>query len=256
MNTEPDQEAEAFGAECEELLASLAERFGDLMETPLTLPTGIAESTAKSYRKALRFETALGDVAGAKRIKAALGINEKKNGAFRPMAGILIALESIQELLRNSGLLEEQVIDQWLLGETLNAIMADKNSWPVHGMEAVDLLCCLLSQTRQAQSDETPERQFMQSIRALSDSRGGHFSAFMKVQHLHGKKWFRERQLTILAAWLMAQTLPETTEIIDATEAAAGEPAIPNAWLDAIEQLETTAFLSGYELGALLKKIG
>jgi hypothetical protein len=63
----------------------------------------------------------------------------------------------------------------------------------------------------------------------------------MQVQRLHGKEWFRERQFTIIAAWLMAQALIESDE-----------PRL-DAWLDAIETLETAAFLSGYELGALLQ---
>jgi glycosidase len=250
MSTDP--EAEAFGEECEELLASLAERFGEIMERALTLPTGIAESAAKSYIDALRFETALGDIAGAKRIKAALGIAEKEESAFRPMAKIRIALDAIQQMLQQNGLLEEQVIDQLMLGETLKTLMTGKTAWPVHGEQAVDLFCCLLSMRTESNSDATPDSQLMLSIRTLSESCGGHLGAFIQVQRLHGKEWFRERQLTILAAWLMAQAMLEAGKTGETQEVTTDEELLPGAWLEAIESLETAAFLSGYELGALL----
>ncbi|AOS82921.1 alpha-amylase [Chlorobaculum limnaeum] len=250
MSTEP--EAEAFGAECEELLASLAERFGEIMETALTLPTGIAENAAESDRNALRFETALGNIAGAKRIKAALGIAEKEESAFRPMARIRIALDAIQQMLQQNGLLEEQVIDQLMLGETLKTLMTGKTAWPVHGEQAVDLFCCLLSMRTESNSDATPDSQLMLSIRTLNESCGGHLGAFIQVQRLHGKEWFRERQLTILAAWLMAQAMLEARKTGETQEVTTDEELLPGAWLEAIESLETAAFLSGYELGALL----
>ncbi|NTV68199.1 MAG: alpha-amylase [Chlorobaculum sp.] len=239
----PDNRAEAFGEECEQLLESFSARFGEIMETALTLPTGVAEQAAESYRNALQFETALGDIVGSNRIKAALGINGKeKSDAFRPMAKTLIALDAIQRMLQQNGMLEEQVIDQLMLGETLKTLMTAKTARPVHGAQAVDLLCCLLSLRTESDSDETPDDQLMHSISTLHESGESHFSNLLQVQHLHGKEWFRERQLTILAAWLMAQTLIESEK-----------PSL-RLWLEAIETLETAAFLSGYELGALLKK--
>jgi glycosidase len=237
----PAQKAAEFGAECEELLESLAECFGEIMETPLTLLTGIAEQAADSYLSALRFQTEIEDVTGSNRIKAALGINENEDEAFRPMAKTLIALDAIQQMLQRNGLLEERVIDQLMLGETLKTLMANKTAWPVHGAQAVDLLSCLLGLRTKTGSDETADDQLMQSIRTLHESSTSHFSNFMQVQRLHGKEWFRERQLVILAAWLMMQALFDSDK-----------PSL-NAWLETIEKLETTAFLSGYEMGALLQ---
>ncbi|TNJ38313.1 alpha-amylase [Chlorobaculum thiosulfatiphilum] len=251
QSAKPEQLAATFGTTCQTMLEAVAERFGELMETPLTLPDGIADQAAKSYLNALRFKTELGGTAGSNRIKAVLGINGKKNDAFRPMARILIALESLQEMLRADGLLEKQLIDQWMLGDTLETVIADHPSWPVSGAGAVDLFSCLLARRTETGSDETPDEQLMNSIRALHESGDRHFKAFMQVQHLHGKEWFRERQLSLFAYWIMVQALIETTE---AQQAAANEPAMLGTWLDTIEQLEITAFLSGYEMGALLEK--
>jgi uncharacterized membrane protein len=64
----------------------------------------------------------------------------------------------------------------------------------------------------------------------------------MQVQHLHGKEWFRERQLSQLASWIMLRELIQSD----------GKPA-PSTWLQAIETLEMAAFVSGYEMGALLQ---
>jgi len=83
----------------------------------------------------------------------------------------------------------------------------------------------------------------MASIRTLHESGDRHFKAFMQVQYLHGKEWFRERQLSLLASWIMVQELMQ-----------GGGKSIPTAWLEAIDKLEMAAFVSGYELGSLLKK--
>ena len=238
---DPDRQAEQFGTACAELLESFSERFGEIMETPLTPPTGIAGQAAESYYTALRFETALGDIPGSNRIKTALGIAGKEENAFRPLAKTLIALDAMQQMLQQNGLLDEQIIDQLLLGETLKTLVADKTSWPIYGAEAVDLFSCLLSRRTHSECNKTPEDQLMQSIRTLHESGDRHLSNFLQIQHLHGKEWFRERQLIILAAWLMAQAMLDSDK-----------PSL-NAWLEAIEKLETSAFLSGYELGALLQ---
>ncbi|MBN1928655.1 MAG: alpha-amylase [Chlorobiaceae bacterium] len=244
--------AEAFGKQCETLLEAVAENFAEIMEQPLTPPSGIAEEAANSFLNALRCQAHLEETAGIRRVKASLGMGENSD-AFRPLAKTLIALDSIQEMLRQSGLLQQQIIDQWMLGETLKTLLADKPSWPVHGAEAVDLFCCLLALGNEPGNDKTPERQLMQSIGTLSESCGSHFRAFMQVQRLHGKEWFRERQLSLLVAWIMMHELIQTNPELEKAERKADEPEVPGTWLDAIETLETAAFLSGYELGSLLK---
>jgi glycosidase len=240
--TGPVQKAGEFGAECEQLLAGLSERFCEIMEQPLTLPTGIAEEAAKRYINALACQTALEKIDGIKRVKAALGVGGRVRDGYGPMAKTLIALEIIQQMLRDNGLQEAQLIDQWMLGDTLTALMADKSSWPVHGTQAVDLFSCLLL-LQHEDSDKTTKDRLMQSIRKLHESGDRHFSNFVQVQRLHEKEWFSERLITILASWIMTQMLLIESDKPDLS-----------LWLEAIEQLETAAFISGYELGALLKK--
>ncbi|NTU53727.1 MAG: alpha-amylase [Chlorobiaceae bacterium] len=247
-----NEEGSLFGSECRALLESLSERFAEIMEKTLLLPPGIAETASSNYLILVRLATVLDKIAGTNRIKAALGIGSE---TFLPMARTLITLAGIQKMLEYNGLLEEQVIDQWMLGETLKTLLVKKSTWPAHGTPAVDLFSCLLSLWSLTESDETPDERIMCSIRTLFESGDSHFRNFMQLQLLHDREWFRERQLTMIAAWLMVQALLET-DLSDNTENEAEDDEhfifLLCSWLDAIENLETAAFVGGYEINTLL----
>ncbi|RXK88648.1 alpha-amylase [Chlorobaculum sp. 24CR] len=239
----PAKHAEAFGKACETLLEAVAERFAEIMEQPLTPPDDIGAEAAERYRCALDYRSQLKEADGIKRVKASLGLDATTGDPFGSLTKTLVALDLMQTMVRDNGLLQQQLIDQWMLGGALEKTVAEQAAnWPVNGAEAVDLFSCLLARRTETASDATPDEQLMQSISALRESGDRHFSAFMQVQHLHGKEWFRERQLSQLASWIMVQ------ELIQAKEKAA-----PDTWLEAIEKLEMAAFVSGYELGSLLK---
>jgi len=243
-SAKPAKLAEAFGKQCETLLEAVAERFAEIMEQPLTPPNSIAEQAAESYLNTLSYRALLEKAENIKRVKASLGLDEKTDEAFHSLVKPLIAIDCIQEMVRDNGLSQQQLIDQWLLGSALEKAFTDKASdWPVSSTEIVDLYSCLLARPADAASDATPNEQLMQSIRTLHESGDRHFQAFMQVQHLHGKEWFREKQLSLLASWIMMQELIQ------------GDGKIaPTAWLEAIDKLEMAAFVSGYELGALLNQ--
>ncbi|UWX57941.1 alpha-amylase family glycosyl hydrolase [Chlorobaculum sp. MV4-Y] len=244
----PEKLSAEFGKQCQTMLEAVAERFAEIMEQPLTQPNDIAEKAAESYLCALRCESLLEEAENIKRVQVSLGLDEKTDEAFHSLAKPLIALNCIQDMVRENGLLEKQIIDQWLLGNTLEKVFAEKSAtWPVNGAEAVDLISCLLSRRTKSGSDETPDEQLMQSIRALHESGERHFRTFMQVQHLHGKEWFRERRLSLLASWIMVQNLMLNEPLSGKT--------VLQTWLDAIDKLEMSAFISGYELGALLKPV-
>ncbi|ACF12125.1 alpha amylase catalytic region [Chlorobaculum parvum NCIB 8327] len=255
-SAKPEKLAAAFGKACQTLLDAVAERFAEIMEKQLTPPNDIAEKAAESYLSALGYESLLEKAENIKRVQVSLGLDEKTDKAFCSLAKPLIALNCIQEMVRDNGLLEKQVIDQWLLGNTLEKVFAGKSGdWPVNSSEAVDLISCLLARRTAPGSDETPDEQLMASIRTLHESGDKHFKAFMQVQYLHGKEWFRERQLSLLASWIMVQELIWRSENIKkAKQVASEEASVLTAWLDAIDKLEMAAFVSGYELGSLLKK--
>ncbi|HHE32527.1 MAG TPA: alpha-amylase, partial [Chlorobaculum parvum] len=254
-SAKPEKLAAAFGKACQTLLDAVAERFAEIMEKQLTPPDDIAEKAAESYLSALSYESLLEKAENIKRVQVSLGLDEETDEAFRWLAKPLIALNCIQEMVRDNGFLEKQVIDQWLLGNTLEKVFVDKvATWPVNSTEAVDLISCLLARRTAPASDATPDEQLMASIRTLHESGDRHFNAFMQVQHLHGKEWFRERQLSLLASWIMVQELIRRIENIkNAKQVASDEATVLTAWLDAIDTLEMAAFVSGYEMGALLQ---
>lgn len=93
----------------------------------------------------------------------------------------------------------------------------------------------------------------MASIRTLHESGDRHFRVFMQVQYLHGKEWFRERQLMLLASWIMLHERIQDDRQSEKNDDTAAEQAVLQTWLEAIDKLEMDAFVSGYEMGALLK---
>jgi len=260
----PEQLVELFGNTCRTMLENVAERFAEIMEQPLTPPPGIAGKASDSYLRALRCQSLFDETDGIRRVKASLGAEGKSRVPFKALIKTLIALECIQEMLRKQDLLQQQIIDQWMLGGTIEKVMGDEaSSWPVSGTGTVDLLSCLLAHPTGAE-DEEPADILMNSIRTLYEMGDRHFRAFMQLQHMHDKEWFRERQLSLLASWIMMQELIRKDDNSGKAEQEATEkPDVLSTWLDAIEQLETTAFVCGYEMtafissyepGALLKK--
>jgi glycosidase len=246
--------AELFGNACQTMLENVAESFAQIMEQPLSPSSAIVGQAAESYLSALLCQTLFDETNGIRRLKASLGVNEKNRETFMALIKTLIALECIQEMLREGGLLQQQIIDQWMLGNTLEKVMADQAaSWPISSAETVDLLSCLLARPCGSKNEE-PADQLINSVKSLYESGDRHFRAFMQLQQLHGKEWFRERQLSLLASWIMVHHLIKGDENTgEAKQKTTEKRAVLNIWLDAIEQLETTAFVCGYEMGDLLK---
>ncbi|NTW52976.1 MAG: alpha-amylase [Chlorobiaceae bacterium] len=267
--------AAGFGKHCETLLEQLSGRFEEIMEKPLTLLPGASAQAAGRYMNALTQEVGFVRISGEKRLKSAIGIGKDKNGCYRRLVRNLIALECIQEMLEHNGLLQEQLIDQWLLGKALSDLWADDPAMPMNGADIVDLFSCLLALKPSVEAVRSPDSWIMGSIRKLFEVGDSHFGAFMQFQHLHGKEWFRERRLTLMASWIMlygllhateapAKTKPATGSKAAATKLTAGKPtaAVPAStpehimepWLEALEKIDAAAFLCGYEMQGLLKE--
>lgn len=253
-SAKPTQLAEVFGKQCETLLEAVTEQYAEIMERSLTPPDGIAERAAASYLNALNCRAQLKKTENIKRVHASLGIGEKNADGFLPLVKTLIALESMQEMLRANELLQQQLIDQWMLGGTLEKVMADKAAtWPVNSAEAVDLFSTLLALPSEPEKVRKPADNLMESIRSLYESGNRHLRAFMQIQHLHGKEWFRERQLMLLASWIMLHERIQDDQQREKNANTAAKQAVLQPWLEAIETLDMAAFVSGYEMGALLK---
>ena len=239
-------DAAAFGRHCEKLLGDVAAQFEEIMERPLDLPDGIARSASERYLGAVRVATCLGNISGEKRLKAALGIDHAGGRTFRRVVKDLLALESIQEMLTHNGLLQHHLIDDWLLGSSLVPAWPGEEGVPLSGQEQVDLFSCLLLPKRPAAESDTPVSMLFADLFTLFDSREAHFISFMQFQHLHGKTWFREHRFILMTSWLWLHAQ------LRQTGATPGDADL-KVWLDGLEQLDAAAFLSGYEMQALLK---
>ncbi|NTV02411.1 MAG: alpha-amylase [Chlorobiaceae bacterium] len=245
-------EANGFGLHCEQVLSDVSAQFEQIMERPLELPPGIARSASERYLAALQLSGRLTKLSGEKRLKAALGIGIDDGQPFRRSLRDLLLLECIQEMLGHNGLLERQVIDDWLLGASLAPAWSGAEGFPLAGQEQVDLFACILLPKRPGEA-ATPGSILTSGIATLFESRDPHFMSFMQFQHLHDRTWFREHRFILMLSWLWLHAqLRYSPAVTPGTKAPSGDTAL-KAWLEALEQLDAAAFLSGYEMQALLK---
>ena len=251
-------EATRFGQQCELLLGDVSVQFEEIMEQQLTLPPDIARKASERYLAALQISEQLKKLDGEKRLKAALGIGQADEEPFRRTVRDLIALECIQEMLVHNGMLQHQIIDDWLLGASLAPCWPEAPDFPLSGEELVDLCSCLLVPKRTAGDADLPVTVLTADIAALFDSHDPHFMSFMRFQHLHGRIWFREQRFTLLLSWLwlhaQLRLFPAGTPATEvAADKVSADEAALKAWLDGFEKLDASAFLSGYEMQTLLK---
>lgn len=242
-----------FGEQCERLLMEVSAQFEVVMEQPLTLPPEIADASSRLYLTARQISVLLQKTAGEKRLKAALGIVGDDCQPFCDMIDDLIALECIQELLRHNGILQHQLIDDWLLAGTLLPLWSENTGSAVSGAEFIDLFSCLLLQSGKENPDNTPASILKEALRRLFTSGDKHFNSFMRFQHLHLKTWFREHRFTLMLSWIWINALLHEIDDKKALTAA-GIEAMLNEWIDGLEHLDEAAFLSGYEMQTLLEK--
>lgn len=248
-----DASAALFGEACESLLADLSGCYEEIMEQALSLPGNIAAMASARYLSAMKLSAGLEKMEGEKRLKVALGITEEGDRVFRGMVRHLIALECIQEMVSHNGLLQHQLIDDWLLAGSLSPLWTEENGFPLSGVDLVHLFSCLLLLKKSHTSQETPASLLKTGIRRLFTAHEPHFMAFMRFEHLHAKTWFREQRFTLMISWLSLNSWLDELPADPATETAAKDASL-NAWLEEFEHLDAAAFLSGYEMQALLKE--
>ena len=250
-----EQEATGFGLQCASMLDKLSIKFEEIMESPLTVPEGASDVAAARCLNALKLEETLERFGGEKRLKAALGIGETGSSGYRRMSRQLIAIESIQEMLDHNGLLKHQLIDEWMLGNTLAALWSNELPLSNDGTGMVDLISCILVLKPTPEMVTKPEAYLKASIRTLFETGDRHFEAFMQFQHLQEKVWFREHRLTIMLSWITMHAILHEPAVIETDDLVVPEKSTSANWLEALEKLDTAAFLSGYEMHALLREI-
>jgi hypothetical protein len=252
MTEEPDtNEPLLFEQYLETLLTQLSMQFEEIMERPLLIPEQCSARGTARFQSARNCTGILAEQHGTARLFAALGYSGEDRSSYWYGVINLIILESLQQILDFNGLLQDNLIDDWLLSDPLSAIY--KNCCPstISGNDLVDLYSCLLAQ-KSCPETCMPENHLLNQIKQLFEKQDRHLLQFMQIQFMHHKAWFREHRFVILISWMCLRAILDeiSGNLTDAGSADFDQ------WLVAIDHLDTRAFLSGYEMQAMLREGG
>ncbi len=233
----------------EELLAYASEEFELLTDTPLELPDGAAEDAAATFALVMELgenvqkcgtDTAFAEGLGMLDCETA----QNACGEFGHIALLWVMLEALQQMIDENGLLETNVIDDWLLAKPLRKVFAKNKrlaSAPVE--ELPNLFCWMVTLKKPAASIRKPLRYLREVLEEQTEENGSHTARFLQMQELYRKQWFRQNRFARISAWTATIALLNSEEGIAATEL---EP-----WINALNELRDEAFLAGYEVNAL-----
>ena len=229
------------------LLETVALQFSELMEKPLAVPVELAMQAAELYRGVLRFPALVKTVPNSRKLQAALGLS--KDGAeYRAIAWQLILLDTIQQMMASAGELHSNLIDDWLMVDALETIYAASPMIGIPGEHLTDLLVCMMTPKPASAPDEPHPARMLTLLHTLLRLNQPHLSRMLQFEERHQKNWFREHRFTLLVAWLALQELLQEPQTPTELKASVGE------WIEASEKLDMQAFLSGYEMGELLRE--
>lgn len=235
------------------LLENVARQFSELMERPLAVPENLAMHSADLFRNVLSLADLLPMQADSRKIRTALALSDTEGSGYYTVTRHWIVLNAIQEMLEVAGVLSSNVVDDWLMSDALAAIYPEKGVIGIPGENLPDLLCCML--TPQPELDiENPEACLHLMLKTLYAANNRHFGRLLQFDERHGKTWFREHRFSVLMAWLSLQTLLKNSE--PSAAPAENNTADTNiaGWVEAAERIDMQAFLSGYEMGELIRQ--
>lgn len=159
-------------------------------------------------------------------------------------------MDSIQKMIKANNLLQSNLIDEWLMHDSLEAYYRESGFTGIAGGTVADLLCCLLSAPETPETPD-PENVVLESLETLQRTCRGSMERLLQIAYRHQKTWFREQGFSVLASWLVLTDSLKRGVTHD--EWRLGTDAeMPGD--DALKDLDIRAFLSGYELGALLQR--
>jgi len=237
-NVEPD----AFSKQLLVLFVKVSTLYADLVGQEITIPEGIEERALALYRAS---ETVLH------------GENDHQDeNPERADERVLILhwiiLDSLQRMLAGNGLVKSNLIDDWLMHDALSTYYRENGMPGIAGGTVADLLACLLSAPEAGECGK-PEIAMLESLDKLYRTCSGSVERLLQIEYRYQKTWFREQGFTLLASWLMRTATLNLMAARNETDIVAdGEPPCP----DVSEQLGIRAFLAGYELGELFRRMG
>ncbi len=243
---------EALEEAIEALLSTVAVQFSELMEKPLPLPEGVATRASARYQRAAGLASRLPGQPESKKLQAALGLGGEKGSGFFSLVLHWIVLDALQEMLATEGSLQRNIIDDWLMRDALASLYTEKGLIGIPGENLPDLISCLLSSETGAWEDSL-EAALHTSLKGLYGSKCEYFRRMMQFDERHQKSWFREHRFSVLVAWLSLAFMLEKRVAKTKAESAAPQATIAG-WVETLEKIDMQAFLSGYEMGELIRQ--
>ena len=240
--TKATLEEETFETTLVTLLETVARQFSELMEKPLDVPENLAAQATELYNQALLLPDLLKKNSDSRKIQTALGLSSKEGAVYKTISRHWVILDTLQQMLTATGSLNLNLIDDWLMSDALRAIYPESGMIGIPGEHLPDLLACLLTPKNKTEPDETPEERLLAFIQSVNSVNRLHLGRLLQFDERHNKTWFREQRFSVLVAWFIMQ------ELLNDPKTAIAE------WIEASEKLDMQTFLSGYEMGELLRE--
>ncbi len=234
-------EEETFETTLATLLETVALQFSELMEKPLAVPENLATDTTKLYNQILLLPDLLKNTESRK-LQTALGLDKKEGSEYKTIARHWVILDALQQMLTASDSMKLNLIDDWLMSDSLRTIYSESGMIGIPGENLPDLLVCLLTPKPETDTDETPGERLLTLIKTVNTVNRPHLGRLLQFDERHYKTWFREHRFSILVAWFIIQ------ELLKDPKTGISE------WIDASEKLDMLTFLSGYEMGELIRE--
>jgi len=240
--TDPVLVEETFETTLATLLDTVARQFSELMEKPLEVPENLAAEATELYHQARLLPDLLKKNSESRKLQTALGLSSKEGSEYETIARHWVILDSLQQMLTATGSLNLNLIDDWLMSDALRAIYPESGMIGIPGEYLTDMLACMLTPKKETEPDQTPEERLLAFIKTVNSINRLHLGRLLQFDERHNKTWFREQRFSVLMAWFIMQEL-----LLD-TKTAIAE------WIEASEKLDMQTFLSGYEMGELLRE--
>ncbi|RNA65337.1 alpha-amylase [Prosthecochloris sp. ZM_2] len=257
----------------QEMLEYASEEFEAVTDTTLEVPDGAAEDAAATFALAVELGARLQELDSADRLRTGLGLCAEHGdamevgemaesasdnadalpesevglhktaqcGEFSNIALVWVMLETLQQMTGEAGLLENGVIDDWLLAKPLRSVFATNRRIAEAPVDALpDLLAAMLDVRAPVADVRNPLLCLRELLTSDLDETSNPAYRFLGTEESYNKQWFRESRFTRLLAWLT------TTTLLKSPQGPTSFALTP--WIEAYEELQDEAFLTGYEI--------
>ena len=248
QKSEEEENISSFEATITALLNTVALQFSELMDVPLVDTKDLAAQATKLYCQALLVPDLVKKEPTSRKLQAALGFSSNDDAEYRAIVRQWIVLDALQQITASTGELHSNLIDDWLMDDALETIYKASPMIGIPGEHLTDLLVCMITPKPVPTPDETLDVRLLTLVQTLSTLNQRHLGRMLQFDDRHQKSWFREHRFSILVAWFALQELLQKPKTSKKLEASIGK------WVEASEKLDMQAFLSGYEMGELLRE--